>query len=349
MKKVTNSDLALHAGPVGRGMKGWDIDSALREFNLPIMTYQEEPDYDSDLFVVLCGLTDTGSSKLGQGQVALAKGFIDPDTGKMDRGDLFGLHTITLEQSHKLLLTAEDLGQDSKVAKLEKKLELDALAETQARDDSHVDREAIKKPAGSPWDGEKGVNALIDAHEAIISNPEAIASFDAHQDAIDAAGELAKDKNVSPVDKIKALKSKRELEAELDSKSAVNPTLFKQWKRWRYTSEQKKADTFQSLELSEFYTVVQRANETGNVGTTEDALKYDHTEVDRFNERSDDICEAAVLENGQYDKFAGSMLHSQKEIQAQLNQSVGEGTTYEDLGKAAKRAKEANRKVHSWN
>jgi hypothetical protein len=302
-------------------MKNWDIDDTLREFNFPLMTYHEEPDYDSDLFVVLCGLTDTGSSKLGQGQVALAKGFIDPDTGKMDRGDLFGLHTITLEQSQKFLLTAEDLKQDivtealeKKFSRtmnaLEKKLELDALVNTQERDDASVDRDAIKKPAGSQWDGEKGVNALIDAHESMVSNPKAIAIFDALQDAIDAEGVLAKDKNTPVMAKMKAVKSKRELETELDSKGAANSKLFNQWKRWRNTSEQKKADAFQSLEVSEFYSVVQRANETGNVGTSEDSLKYDHTEVDRFNDRSDDLCESNVLEDKQYEKFAGSMLHS---------------------------------------
>ena len=245
--KVTNSDLALHAGPVGRGMKDWDIDDVFRamaskKYPLPLVDYQEEPDYDSDLFVVLCGLTDTGSSKLGQGQVALAKGFIDPDTGKMDRGDLFGLHTITLEQSQKFLLTAEDLKQDivtealeKKLSRtmnaLEKKLELDALTDSQERDDAGIDRNAIKKPAGSEWDGEKGANALIDAHEGVVSNPEAIAVFDALQDAIDAEGALAKDKNTSVMAKAKAIKSKRELEAELDSKGDTNTKLFKQWKR----------------------------------------------------------------------------------------------------------------------
>ena len=360
MIKVTNSDLALHAGPVGRGMKNWDADDVMRELGLPILEYQEEPDYDSDLFAILCGIADVGSSKLGLGQATLAKSFIDSRTGERDRGDLFGLHTITREQAEKSLLTAKDLKHNMVLEGLEKaharamnamgnKLELDTLTEAQKRDDAHVDREAIKKPAGSQWDGEKGANALIDAHEAVVSNPEAIALFDALQDAIDAEGELAKSKEASILEKAKAIKSKRELEEELDSKGGLKPTLFKQWKRWRNTSEQKKTDVFQSLDVSEFYSVVQRANETGNVGTSEDALKYDHTEVERFNDRSDDLCESNVLENGQYDKFAGSMLHGQKEIQAQLNQSIGEGHAYKDLARTVQRAKEATRKVHSWN
>ena len=41
MIKVTNSDLALHAGPVGRGMKNWDADDVMRELGLPILEYQE--------------------------------------------------------------------------------------------------------------------------------------------------------------------------------------------------------------------------------------------------------------------------------------------------------------------
>ena len=68
MIKVTNSDLALHAGPVGRGMKNWDADDVMRELGLPILEYQEEPDYDSDLFAILCGIADVGRSKLGLGQ-----------------------------------------------------------------------------------------------------------------------------------------------------------------------------------------------------------------------------------------------------------------------------------------
>ena len=71
--KVTNSDLALHAGPVGRGMKNWDADDVMRELGLPILEYQEEPDYDSDQFAIRVVLAkqrlQRASSILVQGSV----------------------------------------------------------------------------------------------------------------------------------------------------------------------------------------------------------------------------------------------------------------------------------------
>lgn len=351
--KVTNSDLALYIGPTARNMAAHEIRNG---FPLAIPYWV---DVDPDLISVLAPLTDTGGGRLARGAGKLSVMVRNEDSGEMEMA--LGMSSITEEQAHKQLLDAKDLKQNLEMNKLEEGLakaqgllveeleqeqELKKLEESQERDEAKVDRDSIKKPAGSPWDGEKGSNALIDAHGAVLDNPKLIARFDALQDAINAEEELAKTGSFK--EKLESVKAKRELESKLSEFGAANEALFRQWGRWRNTSDEKKEQVFMSLEVSEFYSVVQRANETGNVGTTEDSLKYDHSEVERFEDRSGDLCESSLLEDKRDHGFAGSMLHGNKSIQIQLHQAQGEGSTYEDLAKVHKRAKDANQAVYGW-
>jgi hypothetical protein len=275
--------------------------------------------------------------------------------------ETFGMSAVSEEEGHKGLLEAKDLKQDLEVdkleqelakaqgltvEKLEQELELEKLTSSQKRDDEHVDRNAIKKPAGSQWDGEKGANALIDAQETVLDNPKLIARLDALQDAIDAEEQLAK--SGSGLERAKAIKIKHELESKLNEFGATNEKVFRGWKKWRNTSEEKKEQTFLNLGVSEFFSVVQRANETGDVGTCEDPLKYDHSQQERYDVRSDHLNESSVLEDKSDKKFAGSMLHGRKSIQIQMHQAQGVNATYEDMAKAQHRAKEANQAVHGW-
>ena len=371
--KVTNSDLALHIGSTVRNMKGSDIRNGC-----PVaIPYWVE--VDTDLISELAPLTDTGGGRLARGEgYNLTVKEKDPETGESIIGSVWNVSTIGLEQSNKHLsdlismarsevdvntesfgmsttsgaedtkglLNGEDIAQNLEVEKLERELEINKLKSSQERDDNYVDRNAIKKPAGSQWDGEKGANALIDAHDTVLTNEELVGTFDALQNAIDAEEKLTK--AGTKIQKMKAVKSKRELESKLNGLGELNSEIFRAWKKWRNTSEQKKDEVFQSLEYSEYYSVVQRANESGNVGTCEDPVGYDISDQERHEDRSDLLCESSLLEDKKDKRFAGSMLHGRKSIQIQLHQAQGAGATYEDMTKAHNRAKEANQAVHGW-
>ena len=247
--KVTNSDLALHIGSTVRNMKGSDIRNGC-----PVaIPYWVE--VDTDLISELAPLTDTGGGRLARGEgYNLTVKEKDPETGESITGSVWNVSTIGLEQSNKHLsdlismarsevdvntesfgmsttsgaedtkglLDGEDITQNLEVEKLERELEIDKLKSSQERDDNYVDRNAIKKPAGSQWDGEKGANALIDAHDTVLTNEELVGTFDALQNAIDAEEKLTK--AGTKIQKMKAVKSKRELESKLNGLGAVSYT-----------------------------------------------------------------------------------------------------------------------------